>query len=51
MGLNQLISDRVSLGGLATDPRNEIAEATGFLLSVSGFLVDVSDFLGEGERL
>lgn len=48
MGLNQLTSDPVALGGLVTDPKNEIAEATGFLLSVSRFLVDMSDFLGRG---
>lgn len=48
MGLNQLTSDPVALGGLVTDPKNEIAEATGFLLSVSRFLVDMSDFLGKG---
>lgn len=46
VGLNQLTSDPITLGVLVTDPKNEIAEATGFLLSVSRFLADISDTLG-----
>lgn len=44
--MNQLTSDPIALGGLVTDPKNEIAQATGFLLSVSRFLADISDTLG-----
>lgn len=46
VGLNQMTSDPIALGTLVTDPKNEIAEATGFLLSVSRFLADTSDTRG-----
>lgn len=46
--LNRLTSDPAALGGLVTDPRNEIADATGFLPSVSRFLAGMSEALGGG---
>lgn len=46
--MNRLTSDPAALGGLVTDPRNEIADATGFLPSVSRFLAGMSEALGGG---
>lgn len=49
--MNRLTSDPAALGGLVTDPRNEIADATGFLPSVSRFLAGMSEALGGGVAL
>lgn len=46
--MNRLTSDPAALGGLVTDPRNEIADTTDFLPSVSRFLAGMSEALGGG---